>query len=99
MGISIEQLAGNPERIVTLEIEGYTVACIGLEDLILDRLNAGVHWRSQEDLRWVQTLLRAYRSQLDLSYLRQRAQVEGTLETLNRLLEEPDDQTPELGGS
>lgn len=94
-----EQLAGDPERIVTLEVEGYTAACIGLEDLIIDRLNAGVHWQSQEDLRWVQALLRAYQPQLDLPYLQQRAQTEGTLEVLNRLLEETDEQTPELGGS
>ncbi len=92
-----EQLAGAPERIIKIEVDSYTVACIGLEDLIIDRLNAGVHWRSQEDMRWVETLLHAYREQLDLSYLRQRAQEEETLEALDRLLKGFNDETTELG--
>jgi predicted nucleotidyltransferase len=81
-------LAGDTARLNRLEIEGYQVDCIGLEDLILDRLNAAVHWRSSEDRRWVTILLRAYRNTLDLTYLHERANQEGTLSVLEELLRE-----------
>ncbi len=78
-------LAGDSGRVNTIEIDGYQVHCIGLEDLIIDRLNAAVHWGSREDRRWAETLLRAYRGELDMTYLRQRAQQEEVLTALEEL--------------
>jgi len=81
-------LAGDMARLNRIEIEGYQVDCIGLEDLILDRLNAAVHWGSSEDRRWVAILLSGYRNTLDYAYLRARAGQEGTLPMLEELLQE-----------
>jgi predicted nucleotidyltransferase len=81
-------LAGDTARINRIDIDGYQVDCIGLEDLILDRLNAAVYWRSSEDRRWVGILLGAYGDTLDYAYLRERAGQEGTLPMLEELLQE-----------
>ena len=37
-------LAGSEEKITQVEIEGLNVYIIGVEDLIIDRGNAYVHW-------------------------------------------------------
>ncbi|MGQ9488908.1 MAG: hypothetical protein ACUVRT_13540 [Armatimonadota bacterium] len=40
-------LAGDPERVVQIDLgEDLVVYCIGIEDLLIDRLNAAVRWRS-----------------------------------------------------
>jgi len=40
-----------------LDVEGMRVVVIGLEDLLLDRLRAAVHWQSPEDRRWARRLV------------------------------------------
>jgi len=82
------QLSGDMARISTVEIDGYQIHCIGLEDLIIDRLNAAVHWGSREDRRWASTLLRAYRDELDIEYLNARAQQEELTSLLDELWQE-----------
>lgn len=65
-------LAGETSPRTTIEIDGWKIAVIGVEDLILDRLRAWVHWKSGEDERWTRRLVSLYRSKIDWSYLREK---------------------------
>ncbi|MCZ6634265.1 MAG: UbiD family decarboxylase [bacterium] len=80
-----EVLAGDPDRVLEVEIEDLVCPVIGLEDLIVDRLNGYVHWKWEDDGRWVRELIVSNRKHLDLSYLRRRTQAEGTAEELEAM--------------
>ena len=75
-------LAGSEDKVTQVEIEALTVYIIGVEDLIIDRLNAYVHWRSTDDGNWAQELMVLYQQDIDWAYLKTRAQAEGTLKAL-----------------
>ena len=53
-------------------VDGLRVVIIGVEDLLIDRLRAWVHWESEEDGRWTRRLAHLYAQRLDWDYLRQR---------------------------
>lgn len=53
--------------------EGLYLYVIGLEDLLIDRLNAWVHWKSAVDREMLLVLLRRYGTELDWEYLQGRA--------------------------
>ena len=79
-------LAGDPERVTEVEIDGRSVYVIGIEDLIVDRLNALVHWKSERDGEWAEEMLVLHLREIDLSYLKDRAAAEGAGESLARML-------------
>ncbi|MGC8783445.1 MAG: DUF6036 family nucleotidyltransferase [Armatimonadota bacterium] len=82
-------LAGDYSRLLELELpDGSIIFCIGIEDLIVDRLNAAAHWQSVEDRRWAKELLREHAVQIDWSYLRARVEQEGTTQALQELWQE-----------
>lgn len=54
------------------EIEGLRVVVIGIEDLLIDRLRAWVHWRSEEDERWARRLALLHGERIDWSYVLER---------------------------
>lgn len=58
---------------------------IGIEDLILDRLQACVHWRSEADCEWARRLMAAHRNDIDWVYLSQAAEKEGLKDRLDAL--------------
>lgn len=60
---------------------------IGLEDLILDRLNAWRHWASSIDGEMAELLVRRYYTELDWNYLEAKAArpENGTAEEIQRL--------------
>ena len=60
---------GSEDRITELDVDGSMVYIIGVEDLILDRLRAGVYWNSTSDMEWAKYLLESYIDDLDLAYL------------------------------
>jgi len=68
------QLAGedSPKEIVELG-EGLRCQILGLEDLLIDRLNACKHWKSEIDCEMVELLVRRYGDELDWDYLGRRA--------------------------
>ncbi|MFQ5980561.1 MAG: DUF6036 family nucleotidyltransferase [Candidatus Heimdallarchaeota archaeon] len=66
-------LLGSHERLERIEIDDLQVTLISKEDLTIDRLNACVHWKSDEDCRWVLELLFLYEETLDWKYLESRA--------------------------
>ena len=48
------------------------VVVIGVEDLLVDRLRAAVHWQSEEDRRWARRLGLLYADRVDWAYVRAR---------------------------
>lgn len=80
-GLSGEEL----ERITTVEIYGLTIYILGIEDIIIDRLNAYVHWESIDDGRWAKELMQIHKKEIDWKYLGRRAKEEGTGEALKKL--------------
>jgi hypothetical protein len=55
--------------------DGYCYV-IGVEDLILDRLNAAEFWKDARSLEWAQYLMSSQLDRLDLDYMRQKASEE-----------------------
>lgn len=72
-------------KILEVEVEGLKVYLIGIEDLIIDRLNAYVHWKSLEDGEWAEQLIKLHFSKIDWLYLESRALKEETLKALKKL--------------
>lgn len=67
-----EGLPGETAPRTEVEIEGLRVVIIGVEDLLVDRLRAWVHWASEEDGRWTRRLALLYAERIDWQYLRRR---------------------------
>jgi hypothetical protein len=58
----------------TAELEGgLHCVVIGVEDLIIDRMNACKHWKSEVDGEMTELLIVRYREELDWAYLEKRA--------------------------
>jgi predicted nucleotidyltransferase len=60
-----------PWEEIVLE-EGLSCWVIGMEDLIVDRLNAAKHWKSRVDSEMVELLMARYGPGLDWDYLEKR---------------------------
>ncbi|MFU8890627.1 MAG: helix-turn-helix domain-containing protein [Anaerosomatales bacterium] len=74
-------------HVATVQLAGFTAQILGLEDLVIDRLNACVHWSDQESCMWAEALL-AIPFELDVEYLRRRAGEEDVKERLEEALVE-----------
>lgn len=91
IGALIESPAGNlkvhGETAPLTEVKIGDLKCyiIGIEDLIIDRLNGYVHWRWQDDLRWAREIARNHSARIDWKYLRQRAKEEKVAAALKEL--------------
>jgi hypothetical protein len=72
-------------RVVEVDARRLPVYVVGIEDLIIDRLNAYVHWTSTEDGVWAQRLMKRHTDAIDWAYLRKRADQERVGEALSRL--------------
>ena len=72
------------EHAVRIRVTGLEVYILGIEDLVVDRLAACVHWQHEESCQWAETLLRGA-SELDLKYLRLRAAEEEVLDRLDEI--------------
>ena len=67
-------LPGETAPRTVVEIEGLRIVVIGIEDLLLDRVRAAVHWRSGEDGRWARRLAILYADRIDWEYLAGKAE-------------------------
>lgn len=68
-------LAGDEKRIMEIQFRnGMKINVIGIEDLIIDRLQACVHWKSKEDCEWAERLFVTHQERLDLDYLVDQAE-------------------------
>lgn len=74
-----DQLAGSVERIARVEVGPYSAYVIGIEDLVLDRLRAYVHWASPQDGEWAKRLLSLHQQAIDWPYLVEMASAEDGL--------------------
>jgi len=67
-------LPGEDAPVEVVELgEDLQCSVIGIEDLVIDRLNAYKHWKSEIDGEMVELLLRRYRNDVDWSYLEKKA--------------------------
>jgi predicted nucleotidyltransferase len=62
-------LPGEDAPRMRVKVEGLEVVVIGIEDLLLDRLRAQVHWKSDEDGRWARRLAALHSDRIDWGYL------------------------------
>ncbi|ACO04494.1 MAG TPA: hypothetical protein DEP48_05300 [Persephonella sp.] len=84
-----EKLAGSMEKTNIIKIdENLDIRVIGLEDLIIDRLNACVHWKSYSDCEWAEVLIEEFKDKIDLKYLKERAKEEKVDEKLEELIKD-----------
>ena len=82
-------LPGEDAPRTVVEIDGMAVTIIGVDDLIMDRLRAWVHWKSSEDKRWTKRLAQLYKDQINWDYLRSRAEsIPQELEAIQELFDE-----------
>ena len=72
---------------VAVRIGAITVRIIGIEDLVIDRLAACVHWNHAESCEWAVRLLKAA-DEIDTPYLRARADDEHVADGLEVALRE-----------
>jgi hypothetical protein len=84
---SVQLRGADRDRLTCVEVDGLLVDVIGLEDLLIDRLNAAVQWRSDEDRHWAYELIRSNLVKLDWYYLRRRGKEEQVLALLDELEE------------
>ncbi len=80
-----ERLAGSLAKVVQVQVDDVRVHVIGIEDLILDRLRAFVHWRSTADGEWAARLWEVHRQRIDTAYLEAEARQEGLEAALDRI--------------
>ena len=67
-------LVGEEAPRETVELEGGLFCIvIGLEDLIIDRLNACKHWKSENDCEMTELLIARYGKEIDWAYLEKKA--------------------------
>lgn len=58
------------EKVIKINLpSGRHIYLIGLEDIILDRLRACVHWESTSDCEWGLRMLKVHRQALDKEYM------------------------------
>ena len=65
-------LVGKDAPLSHVDVDGWPVFILGIEDLIIDRLSAYVHWKSRADGEWVRQLLADHRAIIDQAYLRRK---------------------------
>lgn len=82
--------ASASERVVEVSVQGVVARVLGIDDLIIDRLNACVHWSDNESCDVARALVRGGADHIDVEYLRGRAAEEDVTEALSRFLEEAD---------
>lgn len=76
IGIEIVGESAEGRRVHEVLHEGKLIRVLGIEDLIVDRLNACKHWKSQYDCEQAQVLVGVYSDKLDREYLNKRMKEE-----------------------
>ncbi len=67
-------LAGEDAPLEVVDLgKGLSCRIIGIEDLIIDRLNACKHWKSRIDCEMTELLIKIYSKELDWNYLEKKA--------------------------
>ena len=79
------ELAGDLKRVSRVSIKGRTVQIIGLEDIIVDRLNAFIHWKSEQDGLWAQEIVAIHQEDIDWKYIEERCKKEQIISALEEI--------------
>ena len=66
-------LAGANDKLMELEIGQHTAYFIGVEDIIIDRLNAYVHWNEKWQEEWILGMMVTNYEDIDWKYLKKRS--------------------------
>lgn len=85
-------LAGAVDKLMELEIGKHTTYFIGIEDIIIDRLNAYVHWNEKWQEEWILGMMVSNYDDIDWEYLNKRASQESVNDSLKRMI----DKTKEI---
>ena len=72
IGIEIVGDSTEGRRVNEILHEGKLIRVLSIEDLIVDRLNACKHWKSQYDCEQAQVLFEVYSEKIDMEYLKKR---------------------------
>lgn len=78
--------------IIEVEMENLKVYIIGIEDLIVDRLNAYKWWNSISDKEWAKRLIKVKKNEIDFDYLKKRCKNTETMDVLNEINKEIEDE-------
>lgn len=76
IGIEIVGDSTEGRRVNEVLHEGKLIRILSIEDLIVDRLSACKHWKSQYDCEQALVLVGAYSDKLDMEYLKKRMKEE-----------------------
>lgn len=76
VGIEIVGESAEGRRVNEVLHQGKKIRILSIEDLIVDRLNACKHWKSQYDCEQAQVLAGVYSDKLDREYLKKRMKEE-----------------------
>lgn len=77
-------LAGDYDKVNEIKIEGLKAYIIGIEDIIIDRLNRYKFWREYDDQEWIVGMIYLNYDDIDWNYLYQKSESEKTLEELKK---------------
>jgi hypothetical protein len=76
------------DKVIELELpNGNSVFVIGIEDIILDRLRACVHWKSSSDCEWGRRLMLIHHEDLDIDYMIECSKRDLTYDLFNKWIE------------
>ncbi len=62
------------------------VFVIGIEDIILDRLRACIHWKSASDCEWGKRMFLLHHERLDIEYMKEMAKKDLTSSHLRTMV-------------
>lgn len=80
-------LAGANDKLMELEIGQHTAYFIGVEDIIIDRLNAYVHWNEKWQEEWILGMMVTNYEDIDWKYLKKMSNQEGVNDSLKRMVD------------
>lgn len=78
-------LAGSKDKLQEVEAGSHKAYFIGIEDIIIDRLNAYVHWNEEWQEEWILGMIISNYENIDWDYLKEIASQEKVLDTLNEI--------------
>jgi hypothetical protein len=92
LDVVIESPAGSlvneTAPLTEVQLEDMVCYIIGIEDLIIDRLNGYVHWKWEDDRNWVKRMITLHSDKLNWNYLSSRAIQERTNDALTEIQRE-----------
>jgi len=85
-------LAGSWDKVTEVAIEGLEAYIIGIEDIIVDRLNRYKYWKEFDDEEWIIGMIFINYDDIDWDYLYMKAGEERTTDELKRFKDIVDDK-------